>query len=337
MKRVPPPAEPRPEPSRARYPDEEGYVERDGQQLFYEVYGEGDPTVLFMAPWVLVHSRAWKMQIPYFARRYRVVTFDGLGNGKSDRPRDPARYGYREYAKDALAVLDATETDRAVVVGGSAGFQAALALAADHPGRVLGLAGVSVFLPLTLRSQLLWRPGPWFLLSRPGRWLDKRLGGHLRRISPIGGWHPDAITADYRGFTEWWMSALLPEPHSNRSLESTVEWALETDAETVACAVYAPLIFGAKPARELMRRVRCPVIAIHGDRDRFFPHGDGKALAKETGGRLVTVHGGGHEPAGREPVPVNLALRDFIESVADRATADVAQRAAAARVGALDT
>src|SRR5438128_12307044 len=36
------------EQTRARYPDQEGYVERDGVKVFYEVYGEGDPTIMFV-------------------------------------------------------------------------------------------------------------------------------------------------------------------------------------------------------------------------------------------------------------------------------------------------
>ena len=75
-----------PEQTRARYPDAEGYVERDGVRVFYEVYGEGERTALLLPTWSIVASRAWKMQIPYLARHCRVVTFDGRGNGRSDRP-----------------------------------------------------------------------------------------------------------------------------------------------------------------------------------------------------------------------------------------------------------
>ena len=74
------------EQSRARYPDVEGYVERDDVRIFYEVYGDGDPTILLLPTWSIIHSRHWKAQIPYLARHFRVVTFDGRGNGKSDRP-----------------------------------------------------------------------------------------------------------------------------------------------------------------------------------------------------------------------------------------------------------
>src|SRR3954452_7814846 len=105
----------RPEQSRARYPDSEGYIERDGIRIFYEVYGEGEQTVLLLPTWSIIHSRCWKLQIPYLARHYRVLTFDGRGNGKSDRPAEPEAYGEQEFADDALAVMDATGTDRAVL------------------------------------------------------------------------------------------------------------------------------------------------------------------------------------------------------------------------------
>jgi pimeloyl-ACP methyl ester carboxylesterase len=113
------------EQTRARHPDSEGFVERDGVRIFYEVYGQGEPTVLLLPTWSIVHSRHWKMQIPYLSRHARVVTFDGRGNGKSDRPQTPESYDEREFAADALAVLDATGTESAAVVGFSQGPSAA--------------------------------------------------------------------------------------------------------------------------------------------------------------------------------------------------------------------
>ena len=101
------------EQTRARYPDGEGYVERDGVRVFHEVYGEGESTILLLPTWSIIHSRVWKLQIPYLARHARVVTFDGRGNGRSDRPEEPEAYAEREFAADALAVLDATETESA--------------------------------------------------------------------------------------------------------------------------------------------------------------------------------------------------------------------------------
>lgn len=104
------------EQTRARYPDESGYVQRDGVRVYYEAYGTGEPVILFLPTWEIVHSRAWKFQIPYFARHGRVVTFDRRGNGRSDRPVDVRACDRRAAVGDALAVLDKVGADRVVVV-----------------------------------------------------------------------------------------------------------------------------------------------------------------------------------------------------------------------------
>jgi len=93
---------------RARLPDQEGFVERDGVKLAYEVFGDGPDTMLFIPPWSIVHSRMYKAQLPYFAERFRCIAYDGRGNGKSDRPDEVAAYSLEHYVADALAVMDAT-------------------------------------------------------------------------------------------------------------------------------------------------------------------------------------------------------------------------------------
>src|SRR5437773_9343997 len=68
-------------------PDLEGFVGRDGTRVHYEVFGAGERTLMLLPPWSIVSSRHWKFQVPYLARHFRVVTFDGRGNGLSDRDR----------------------------------------------------------------------------------------------------------------------------------------------------------------------------------------------------------------------------------------------------------
>ena len=61
-----------------------GTVTRDGVTVAYDVHGlEDRPTILLLPSWAIVHSRFWKAQIPYLARHFRVVSFDGRGNGRS--------------------------------------------------------------------------------------------------------------------------------------------------------------------------------------------------------------------------------------------------------------
>jgi pimeloyl-ACP methyl ester carboxylesterase len=90
---------------RAREPDYEGFVERDGVRVGYEVSGAGEPAILLLTSWAIVHARQWKAQVPYLARRFRVITVEGRGNGRAGRPVTAEAYGDREYVDDAIAAL----------------------------------------------------------------------------------------------------------------------------------------------------------------------------------------------------------------------------------------
>jgi pimeloyl-ACP methyl ester carboxylesterase len=120
------------EQTRARYPDAEGWLKRDGVRVFYEVYGAGEPAILLFPTWEIVHSRAWKAQIPYLARHGQVITFDRRGNGQADRPDQVSAYDRRATADDARAVLDHVGVEQAVVVSWC-GSGEDLLLAATRP------------------------------------------------------------------------------------------------------------------------------------------------------------------------------------------------------------
>jgi pimeloyl-ACP methyl ester carboxylesterase/predicted glycosyltransferase len=287
---------PRREQSRARYPDEAGIVERDGVRIGYEIYGSGEPTVLLMPTWSIIHSRQWKMQVPYLARHSRVVTFDGRGNGRSDRPTEPGAYDEAEFAADALAVMDATSTDRAVIVGFSLGAQRALILAAEHPERV----DRAVFI------------GPSY--PGGGQPLPERMLSWDDPLDTTEGWakyNRHYWLRDYPGFLEFFFSRMFTEPHSTKPIEDCVGWGLETTPEVLITAQAAAAL-STEDARALAARVRCPVLVIHGTDDRIISPTRGQALAEHTGGRFVRMEGSGHGPHVRDPVAVNLLLRDFI-------------------------
>ena len=131
----------------AREPDYEGTVERDGVRVGYDVYGTGEPTIVLLTSWAIVHARQWKAQVPYLARRFRVITVEGRGNGRADRPGTEEAYSDQNYVDDAIAVLDATGVDQAVVVGLSLGARHALQLAAWYPERAAGVVAMGTALP----------------------------------------------------------------------------------------------------------------------------------------------------------------------------------------------
>jgi pimeloyl-ACP methyl ester carboxylesterase/predicted glycosyltransferase len=285
------------EQTRARYPDESGFIERNGVELYWEAYGKGEQTVLLLPTWSIVHSRHWKMQIPYLARHARVVTFDGRGNGKSDRPQDPEAYSEHEFAADALAVLDETATTRAALVSLSLGAQRALLVAAEHPERVDAAVFICPAVPLA---------EPLEAREIVSRWNDE--------LETDEGWakyNRHYWLRDYRGFLEFFFSQMFTEPHSTKPIEDCVGWALETTAETLVAAELAPGLDEAR-TRELASRLRCPVLVIQGSHDAITGAARGIALAEATGGRLTMLEGSGHGPHVRDPVKVNLLLRDVV-------------------------
>ena len=131
---------------RAREPDRSGIASgRDGVRIAWEVTGSGSPTVVLLPSFPIIHSRQWKGQVPYLSRSYRVVTYDGRGNGASDRPTTPESYREDRVIGDLEAVLQATGTEEAVLVGLCGdGVLRSFELAAAQPERVLGIVAISV-------------------------------------------------------------------------------------------------------------------------------------------------------------------------------------------------
>ena len=279
---------------RARYPDIKGFVERDGVKVGYEVFGEGEPTILLFTSWAIVHARQWKAQVPYLARRFRVIAVEGRGNGQADRPMTAEAYNDREYVEDAIAVLDATGVDRAVLIGLSLGGRHAVQLAAWYPERAAGVVAIGTALP--------WPLPPDF--DEPK---DSYEGwGKANRHYWL---------ADYRSWVEFFMSQVFTEPHSIKQREDGVAWGLETTAETLVLTGPALGAVTAADAEAICRQVRCPVLIVHGDQDGIVPYETGVALARWTGGQMVTIHGGGHAPTLRDPVQANLLIRGFADSL----------------------
>lgn len=82
----------RPEQPRARYPDFEGFVSRAGVRTFYEVYGHGEPTILLLPTWSIIHSRCWRMQSPTRRRKGAISVARCLASFQVSRP-SADRYG----------------------------------------------------------------------------------------------------------------------------------------------------------------------------------------------------------------------------------------------------
>jgi pimeloyl-ACP methyl ester carboxylesterase len=281
---------------RARTPDLAGYVSRDGVKVGYEVFGDGDPAIVFTPIDAIVQSSAWKAQVPYLARNHRVVTIDPRGNGRSDHPSDPAAYGDAVDVADTLAVMDATGIERAVLIGLCSSAWRALLTAALHPDRVLGVISVGTQAPR---------------LTPPIRQYDFEA-----QRTEYSGWemtNRHFWLRDWPGFVDFFFHQLLPEPHSTKQFEDCVGWALDIAPETMLLAEDGPTVTSSREETEaLLRQIRCPVLAIHGDSDQCQSLRRSELVAELTGGELLTLEGSGHLPQARHPVVVNQAIGQFL-------------------------
>ncbi|MCP4472463.1 MAG: alpha/beta hydrolase, partial [Gammaproteobacteria bacterium] len=284
---------------RAKLPHTEGKIDRDGINIHYEVYGEGDHTIVFIPTWSLVHSRAYKAQIPYFSSHFRCVTFDPRGNGKSDRPTAPDAHRLIDYVEDSLAVMDETGTSKAIVFGLSASTLTAAALAAYHPDRIEAVILIGTNTPLAETYEY----------KMYGQYdLDLDLDSHE-------GWQKfnrGYWRKNYPDFVDFFSRQIFNDPHSTKQIEDAINWGHETNEEVLIATMDTADPDDLVLDEAAYRRISCPTLVIHGEDDVVAPIEGGRVVSELTGGELVVIPRAGHGPQGRIPAKVNTLMRDFL-------------------------
>ncbi|MGH6891528.1 MAG: alpha/beta fold hydrolase [Dongiaceae bacterium] len=112
-----------------------GYAPVNGIEMYYAVYGSGDPILLIHGG--LGHADIWANQVADLSADHTVIVADSRGHGRSTRNADP--YGYDLMASDYLALLDYLKIDKVALVGWSDGGIIGLDIAMKHPERLTKL------------------------------------------------------------------------------------------------------------------------------------------------------------------------------------------------------
>ncbi|GET24669.1 alpha/beta fold hydrolase [Prolixibacter sp. NT017] len=112
------------------------YANVNGIQLYYETYGSGEPLVMFHGNGGSIN--AFRNQIPFFEKHYRVIAIDSRLQGKSGG--SPDTISYRLMVSDFNALMEQLHVDSAFVLGWSDGGIDGLLLAIEHPDKVKKLA-----------------------------------------------------------------------------------------------------------------------------------------------------------------------------------------------------
>ena len=126
---------------------------RDGTPISYEISGAGEPTLVFLHGWSC-DSRYWRVQVPVFSQRNRVVVLDLAGHGHSGMTR--TKYTMGAFGEDVRAVTESTGSHSAILIGHSMGGSVVAEAARLMPDRVIGLIGVdtleNIEYPMTLEE-----------------------------------------------------------------------------------------------------------------------------------------------------------------------------------------
>jgi len=111
---------------------ENGHVEANGQRLYYEVHGEGEPVVL-IGGWG-DDVNAWAFQIPALAKHFKVITFDNRDIGRSSEA--TGSYSMKDMAEDTAGLLEGLDIRAAHIIGWSMGGAISQELVLRHPEKV---------------------------------------------------------------------------------------------------------------------------------------------------------------------------------------------------------
>lgn len=124
----------------SRHAPHSGTIRTNGQDLYYEIHGDGTPLVLVMG--IGYDSSLWTLQqVPALSTRFRVVLLDNRDSGRSSRADHP--YEIADMADDLAGVLDALDLRSAHLLGLSMGSMIGIEFALRHADRLdrLVLAG----------------------------------------------------------------------------------------------------------------------------------------------------------------------------------------------------
>ena len=207
----------RPESRAGPLPDEEGYVERDGVRVFYEVYGDAPTTFLLFPPSPISHSRMWKGRDPVplaatSARSSSIPAATAAPTGPRTQRRTPGGSSSPTGGRCSRARAQGGARRRPLRRRGAGRS------CSPRPirRRILGVAAIAPFVPRLTPSH------PNYTLFPS----DVPLGTDE-------GWAKCNVhywRRDYQGFLEFFFSQ-IPEPHSTKQIEDCVRWGLEGGAE----------------------------------------------------------------------------------------------------------
>ncbi len=281
---------------RAIEPRRSGNVHLHDFDIYFEEYGDPAASpVLLLPSWQIAPLRHWKMQIPHLARTRRVIAYDPPGIGGGERTTNRRAFEVDRVIDYGIGLLDHLEVDRTDVVGFSLGGAFGLWMAARYPERMKRLVLIAPA-----------RPG-WSLADDSSFWEPR---DHYE------GWqkrNANYWREDYDGWLEFFFGEVCSERHSTKQFDDLVSWAKETTPEILEKSVANPALLPKLSTDDVLERVHCPVLLIHGDQDRVASIESTNDLSERRPDfGYVTIEDGSHALHARQPVRINREIDAFL-------------------------
>jgi pimeloyl-ACP methyl ester carboxylesterase len=260
------------------------FADVNGVRLYHEQQGTGEPLLCIMG--LASDHRAWDLQVPALAERFRVVVFDNRDTGRSTMCE--ADYEIADLAADALGLADAVGLDRFHLLGMSLGSAVAQHVALAAPGRVQTLTLAATW-GGTAAAYAAMRARVWEREVRrctAEEWLEEMM---LLTLSE-GFFESDEAVATVKRMT---FEDPAPQP-----TDALIRQIRATSRHDV---------------RDRLGELRMPVHVIAGDRDVLIPVWKGQEVAERvTGSTFTVLRGIGHAMNLERVDQFNAAVLDWL-------------------------
>jgi len=257
----------------------------DGTRIHYEVTGKPGATPVLMIQGLGASKNAWNLQRIAMATRFRIISFDNRGAGRSDKPTVP--FTLEQMAEDAITVLDAAGMETAHVVGASMGGVISQIVAVKHPHRVRSLTLVCT----------ACRNHPW-------------------RQELLQSW---AKTAEEKGMIEVGKEAAqwVMSPRSFRRLVPAFTWmgplAALRPRHSFVSQIHA-ILDTREDLVDQLSTITAPTMVIVGNQDILTPRGDSEEIAERIpNAELVVISGAAHGLMMEHSSTFNKILIEFLQ------------------------
>ena len=264
---------------------------RDGTRLYYEEVGAGTP-VIFIHEYAGDY-RSWEMQMRYFSRGHRCITYSQRGYPPSDVPDDGAKYSQDIARDDVMAIFDALKIEKAHIVGHSMGGYTALHVGMHAPARCISVVAAGCG----------WGSSPDVKKREDMKALAAETGKMFAEegIASAAAKYADAPmrqaqkNKDPRGYAEF--ARMLAEHSAQGHAQTMFNLQLKR-----------PTLWEMEAA---LKKFLVPLLVILGDEDE--PCIDGSVFLKRTvpTAGLLVIPRSGHNIPTEEPAAFNAALADL--------------------------